>query len=45
MAGNVTEEVEQRLRVGEIGSLVPGQLKPMTYTIDTCHFLASAQHY
>ena len=36
----VAESVERRPRVREIGSLVPGQVKPMTYQIDTCRFLA-----
>ena len=37
--GVVAESVEQGLRVWEIGSLVPQRIKPMSYKIDTCHFL------
>ena len=39
--GAVAESVLPRWPcVWEIGSLVPGQVKPMTYQIDTCCFLA-----
>ena len=38
--GAVPESVEHGLRVWDIGTLVPGQVKPMTYKIDICHFLA-----
>ena len=35
----MAELVELGPRVQEIGSSVPGQINPMTYKIDTCHFL------
>ena len=36
----VTESVECRPLVGEMGSSIPGQVKPIAYQIDTCRFLA-----
>ena len=44
-AGAVAESLERGPRVREIGrwaveNLVPGRVKPMTYKIDTCRFLA-----
>ena len=36
----VAESVDWRPRTREIGSSVPGRVKPLTYKIDTCHFLA-----
>ena len=36
----VAELVECEPRVLEIGSSVPDPVKPMTYQIDACHFLA-----
>ena len=36
----VAESVERRLCVEEIGSSVPGGVKPMTYKIDTRCFMA-----
>ena len=38
--GEVAESVEREPRVREIRSSVPSQFKPMTYEIDSCHFLA-----
>ena len=38
--GVVAESVERRPLVWEIGSLIPGQVKPMTYNVDTSCFLA-----
>ena len=32
--------VERGLRMREIGGMIPGGVKPMTYPIDTCRFLA-----
>ena len=34
------ESVERGPHVWEIGSSVPSRVKPMTYKIDTCRFLA-----
>ena len=39
-SGAVAELVERLLPVQEIGSSIPGRVKPMTFKIDTCHFLA-----
>ena len=36
----VAKSVERIPHVWEIRSLVPGRVKPMTYQIDTCRFLA-----
>ena len=36
----VSEFVEHRLPVQNIGSLNPNRVKPITYQIDTCHHLA-----
>ena len=36
--GAVAESLERRSHMREIGTLVPSQIKPMTYEIDTCHF-------
>ena len=38
--GTVAESVEHRPRMREMGSLMPDCIKPMTYKIDNCHFLA-----
>ena len=38
--GIVDKAVERGRQVGEIGGLVLSRVKPMTYNIDTCHFLA-----
>ena len=38
--GTVAELVERWPRVWEIGSLVLGRVKSMTYKIDTCRFVA-----
>ena len=38
--GVVPESVERGPRMREIGSSVPDRVKPMTYKIYTCHFLA-----
>ena len=38
--GAVAESIERRPRVREIESLILGQVKPVTYKVDTCHFLA-----
>ena len=38
--GAVTKSVERRLSMREIEGLVPSQVKPMTYKIDVCRFLA-----
>ena len=37
---NKIYDIGQTGRVGEMGSLVPSLVKPITYKIDTCHFLA-----
>ena len=37
--GGVAEAVERKLCVWDLGSSVPSRVKPMTYKIDTCHFL------
>ena len=44
-AGAVAESVEHWSHVREIVGLNPGRVKLMTYQFDSCHFLASAQHY
>ena len=36
----VAESVERGPCMRKIGSSVPGRVKPMTYKIDACHFLA-----
>ena len=36
----VAESVERRPPVREIGSSIPGRVKPMTYQIKTCRFIA-----
>ena len=36
----MAESVERRPQVQDTGSLVPGRVKPLTYKIDTCRFLA-----
>ena len=36
----VADSMERLLCMWEIGSLVPGRVKPVTYKIETCHFLA-----
>ena len=41
--GAVAESIEHWSRVWDIVGSNPGQVKPMTYQIDTCRFLA--QHY
>ena len=38
--GAVAESVEHGTRVWGIGSLVPDGIKPMTFIIDKCRFLA-----
>ena len=38
--GTVAELVERGPRMEEISSLIPGQVKSMTYKIYTYHFLA-----
>ena len=38
--GTLAESVERRPRMSEIGNLVPSRVKPVTYKIYTCHFLA-----
>ena len=38
--GAVAESVERALRLLEIGGLVLSRVRPMTYQIDTCRFLA-----
>ena len=38
--GAVAESVEHWSRVREIMGSNPGRVKPMSYKIDTCHFLA-----
>ena len=38
--GVVAESVERKPHVREIWSLVPRRIKPMTYQIDNCRFLA-----
>ena len=40
--GAVAALVEHKLRVWEIGSLVPVRVKPITYQIHTCRLLALA---
>ena len=40
MPDTVAESVERRPPVWEIGSLIPGRVKPKTYKIDTYHYLA-----
>ena len=42
--GMVAESIESGPRVQEIRSLVPSQVKPMTYQIDACRFLAWPRH-
>ena len=37
--GAVAESVKRGPRVQEIGSSVPCRVKPLTFKIDTCHFL------
>ncbi len=39
-SGAVAESVEHWSRVREIVGSNPGRVKPMTYKIDICHFLA-----
>ena len=36
----VTEFVQRRLPVLKVGSSNPSRVKPVTYKIDTCHYLA-----
>ena len=36
----VAESIEHWSRMWEIVASNPGRVKPMTYEIDTCHFLA-----
>ena len=36
----MAKSIERGPRVQEIGSLVPGRVKQMTYKVDTCPFLA-----
>ena len=38
--GMVAKSVEREPRVREIGSSILGQVKPMTYKVDICPFLA-----
>ena len=38
-SNTVFDSVERRLPIQKIGSSIPGRVKPITYTIDTCHFL------
>ena len=38
--GAVAESVEHGPHMREIVGSNPGRVKPMTYQIDTCHFLA-----
>ena len=36
----VAESVERGPRIREMGRFVPGRVKPMTYKINACRFLA-----
>ena len=36
----VDESVERNLPMQKVVSSIPGRVKPMTYKIDTCRFLA-----